>query len=83
MSDQWKRLVKKRPLQRETVGLAVIHLGPVVWAPASRSMNDGMWNIPLSVAERNNVIIFGCAWIEPVDIKKTSVCRVKACKESV
>jgi hypothetical protein len=83
MSDQWKRLVRNRLLQMETLGLTAIHLGPVVGAPASLSMNDSMWH----VAERNDVVMFGSAWIEPVDSKRVSVCRVlslnkvKACKE--
>jgi hypothetical protein len=41
----------------------------------------------MSVAERNYVISFICAWIEPVDIKRTlvgrflTVTKVKVCKE--
>lgn len=40
----------------------------------------------MSVAERNDITL-GCAWIQPVDIKKILVCRVssvnkvRACKE--
>jgi hypothetical protein len=56
MSDQQKRLVKKRTLLEKSDSMAgaqpQIQLGPVVWALMFLLVNDrGIWDIPLPAAQ--------------------------------